>query len=763
MLIIRKSRLTIKKHYNSDRVATPSQDVFAKRKLGETDEAYEMALQLDLEGVDNEWNVKALAWCLVDLVKREVGIPNSPTLNKYIYELKNLQIADDDRVLVENISKTLQLASMAQTGEAFSSKDVFAKRKAGDINEAYEMADKLNSRFPNDEWNVKALAWCLVDLIQIEASSVEKGADPTMLNQFVLELSSLNISKDSVLDEHVPKILQLANPSYRKAKQAKEFSKAGNHKKAVEIYRDILVADPTNKEVKYSLGWEYYRLAQEQIKYEDINVNAIKIWLNQYLKLQPERSTQLHSVFLNLALKLYNKKKDCLDFVVFLRIWGVDGFRKEDFEASVNPDTNEAYQSLAEKVISAAVKQAVDKGEADFLLSIIPLLDKVIIRSTDPIWLNYYKSKALCVLGSYEEAFVLALELAKKKVGEYWVWEFLGDIQGNINLENSFSCYCRALSLKPKEEYIAGLRFKLAKILIEKNLYSEAKYEIDSIINAKGKNGHKIPDEVQEFFSLSWYQDVKLLESNQGVYDSNIDVTDNLLLSNLPWVNACVGRCFSLKDQPNKMRRIIYIKTNKSNFPLEVILPEKQFDFNQVGVGYGVQVKGEFDGDFFKVLKVDIREKNDEWDIFSEQVAVVDHVNEQKKLFHVIIARGVDAVVHFENCEDKLKVGDRVAVKLSKSSTSHGVRYQVVGCEKTDKEASSDILIKFGSEVRVSNGLGFSEEDVFIDRPLVDAHCIIDEDYVSGISVLNYNKKRNTWGWKAITIDNVYRHSEEKS
>ena len=86
MLIIRKSRLTIKKHYNSDRVATPSQDVFAKRKLGETDEAYEMALQLDLEGVDNEWNVKALAWCLVDLVKREVGIPNSPTLNKYIYD-----------------------------------------------------------------------------------------------------------------------------------------------------------------------------------------------------------------------------------------------------------------------------------------------------------------------------------------------------------------------------------------------------------------------------------------------------------------------------------------------------------------------------------------------------------------------------------------------------------------------------------------------------------------------------------------------------
>ena len=45
-----------------------------------------------------------------------------------------------------------------------SSKEVFALRKEGSLDEAYTMALEIIEADPNDEWNIKAIAWCLYDL-----------------------------------------------------------------------------------------------------------------------------------------------------------------------------------------------------------------------------------------------------------------------------------------------------------------------------------------------------------------------------------------------------------------------------------------------------------------------------------------------------------------------------------------------------------------------------------------------------------------------
>jgi len=45
--------------------------------------------------------------------------------------------------------------------------------------------------------------------------------------------------------------------------------------------------------------------------------------------------------------------------------------------------------------------------------------------------------------------------------------------------------------------------------------------------------------------------------------------------------------------------------------------------------------------------------------------------------------------------------------------------------------------------------MGFTPDDVFIPPPLMQAQGIADGDQVTGVALLNLNKKRNTWGWKA--------------
>ena len=39
---------------------------------------------------------------------------------------------------------------------------------------------------------------------------------------------------------------------------------------------------------------------------------------------------------------------------------------------------------------------------------------------------------------------------------------------------------------------------------------------------------------------------------------------------------------------------------------------------------------------------------------------------------------------------------------------------------------------------------------------MVEIHKVKDDDYVSGEAILNYNKKRSEWAWKAIRINKVY-------
>jgi lipid-binding SYLF domain-containing protein len=60
------------------------------------------------------------------------------------------------------------------------------------------------------------------------------------------------------------------------------------------------------------------------------------------------------------------------------------------------------------------------------------------------------------------------------------------------------------------------------------------------------------------------------------------------------------------------------------------------------------------------------------------------------------------------------------------------------------------LLKSFNEHVEVRNGLGFTAGGIFIPPDVIAAGGITDGDAVNGIAVINFDKKRNTWGRKAI-------------
>ncbi|QDP01344.1 hypothetical protein FNC98_08355 [Thalassotalea sp. PS06] len=119
----------------------------------------------------------------------------------------------------------------------------------------------------------------------------------------------------------------------------------------------------------------------------------------------------------------------------------------------------------------------------------------------------------------------------------------------------------------------------------------------------------------------------------------------------------------------------------------------------------------------------------------------------------MIFDRGVDTVIPFSKTPGRLSIGDSINAKLSKSKTKHGSKYQALTIKKSDQQPNTNVLKEFSGEVRISNGLGFTSADIFIDRKLIEKYEVKDGDTVSGKAVLNYNNKRSSWGWKAIAID----------
>lgn len=507
-----------------------------------------------------------------------------------------------------------------------TSTDVFAKRKQGDLVTAYNMARELIESDPNDDWNFKAYAWCLIDLVKQYVNENNQE----LVQRFVGELKQINISpRDEVLTRSFNYVMSISDPSKESLNKAKQLSKKGQHKEAIQLLKQALAETPHDINIHDNLGWEYYRLSKPLFSQVNINTFQAKTFLSDYIRLENERPSVLHSLFLRFADKLVGSNE--FNLVSFLKDWDLQNLREEDYERFV-ADDGKSFPSIAEKVIQHGAKDALNSNNLDHANYMLPFLDALIIRFSENQWLTYYKAKLLNAIGKHEEAVGFSIKVVKNKPNDFWTWGLLGSILSHINIDEAFSCYCRALSCRTDDKFLAGLRVEFADLLIKNKKYSEAKFEIDNAINARNKEGWKIPEALGAYQQTDWYKNSEEIKSNKSFYTQNLELANSLLFKNLQWLNASVGESFAIPDKPGKVRRKLYIQNNKLKAPIEIAVPENKYNFKNLSPGTGLQVKGELDEqNRFQVFVIESREESEVWDIFSGSIAVIDHINSAKK------------------------------------------------------------------------------------------------------------------------------------
>lgn len=656
-----------------------------------------------------------------------------------------------------------------------TSKEVTAIRKAGKLDEAYAVSLELIAAPEADDWDRAAHGWCLIDMVK--RCAVE--GDQEELAKWLSRLDAFEAPLDNdVLARGREKALAMARPDRREALKAQALSKQERHEEAAEIYARLHGQRTLLAEDYKSWGWDLYHSAKGELRKPDSSeidpavVQRVKRSLNTYLAqvsaqreppearwsrrtFQAGASVNLHSLMLTLALRLAKSKH--LKMMPFLRFWNPDRFTDEDFERQTGSD-GRTYPSLAERALQSAAADAIEHDRPDDYRYILPHVEAALKRFPDNIWLKLHLVKLLRGLRRYSEALALAIQFAREKASEYWVWDLLAELSPN-EPELQLSCCAKALICSQDDDFVAKVRLKLAT-LIANSHPAEARFEVERVLAHYARAGYRIPRDASAMSGSAWYLCSSPRTTGESFYARFTEQAEALLFSHLPWADASLGHFYKVegKDgQKPRRRRSIYVREESTT--LEFSLPDTHPGVRELAVGAPLLVQYEtsvVEPWRATIHRIRLRPNGSDMDAVPERIGVIDHVNQEKAVLHVIVARGVDGVCPISIYPGDAKVGSAVAVRIARRRGRTGERTHIVSITPADQSPPPEVCRSFNQVVEITDrGFGFTRDDVFLPPHLVAAAGVASGDIVEGTAILSYDKRGGKWGMKAVAIRSV--------
>ncbi len=364
------------------------------------------------------------------------------------------------------------------------------------------------------------------------------------------------------------------------ASEIKALRKDGRMKEAFAMANAELQAEPDNIWSKRNISWVYYEYAKQFAEKGDLTGFLKCLESVKALELPPEdvmlfdtmawqigkivyRSIDEQNSHMNELLQIFHitqnfsftKPSPAYSFLFkafhkafknhgsYLQVadwWGLDNLGPEDYRLELMPD-GDRIMALAERAYINYAKHLLPQtdhfGQLTFnkvcVEAFLPRLTALIESHPEYLYPPYFNAKLLLALGDKEHMHAKLLPFARKKSGDFWVWDILAEAFSE-DKESVFACYCRALLCRSSEEMLVSLREKMAALLIERKMFDEARGEIDKLVDARNKKGWKVPKSIQDWMASEWYKVAQPLMSNEGLYKRHEFQADALLYADIP-------------------------------------------------------------------------------------------------------------------------------------------------------------------------------------------------------------------------------------
>ena len=501
--------------------------------------------------------------------------------------------------------------------------------------------------------------------------------------------------------------------------------------------------------------------------------------------------SEFHSKIL--SLYLYKLPEDRSgEMISAVGKWGFQNFAQEDWkrEKDKNDETKE-YPSLVEKVVKRYFSALKNNGLNTANESFISLLKQAVDRYKDE---QTERNLALIYAATNQKDKSLAIyRKLLFSLNRFYVWKELSDVTDDLDLK--ISALCKAVLSEPKDEFLGEVHLSLAKLMIDQNLYQEAKRELLTYKETYEKNGWKLKYD----YSLLCEQlaeEIITTKDNKDFYNSHLDAAEEFVYSDIQWVTMFISQLYTQKNDDGKeikKAKLVSVKGDEMSIKQNQLQPSdsrflgscfdvkiyqdrivlikksqtKIEDIINAVVGYvdyynkeknvyhiiGNEKKQYLlttkinlsEGDFCRFYPVPQKEEKHSFLSFDilrgrkttdnkttnrpptaiyagvvdkeqavselpEKFAVIDHINEEKKIYHCISSDGQGGVISFDQMPFSVAVKDFIKIrfvdKLKKGSSKEIVRIVV----KIDNANADEAIQKFPNKGAVVDGVNKAKQ-----------------------------------------------------
>lgn len=310
--------------------------------------------------------------------------------------------------------------------------------------------------------------------------------------------------------------------------KAYQLGKAHKTDEAYETLRPCLERNEVPTSFCEPAGWTIYRYVKEKLS-TLLPAQAYDIF-GYYLNFCAHKPAMVHSFMLLLAMKYTKLHMQEFPFIDFCRAWDLTCFRDEDYVATKGTCVDGkpvVFQSLAVRAATLLYKKLKGTQSPQLAAECLPFFTTVLQRCPDYEFTPLYIANLHAWQGDIDTAIAMFKKMLVDNQ-QWYVWKYLGDL---MEKEIKLSCYCKALTLMDKEEYIGEIHLAISSILINSHP-EQAAYELQTYIDTYQRNGWRIKDIAYEIRK----QLGSVLPSHDGkaFYRQHTTAAENFVYGNCP-------------------------------------------------------------------------------------------------------------------------------------------------------------------------------------------------------------------------------------
>lgn len=719
----------VNSNYREERPSTP---IYALRKEGKLEDAYQLALRLyQQDSADDDIN-KAFSWVLIDLCKKFISEQNLSKAQTYFNKLSSIQFEYEDE-FVETIKKQIHILNPKIDTNYSEIQKAEELSKKGKHQEALVIFKNLISQNQLTELHHENYGWIIYRYIKAEESNLSsvhvrtflrdymnlKNERPSMLHSMILNFA-LNYSKTHS-DFKFYNFFFLWNPDnlryedlhdgYKDGKDipslisriCREFVNSNTEFNIEEFLCKIDLSKETVLDFfRESFFWNIFS-AHKENKFSEL-WNLFEQYNNNY---STHGQSKWHSEVLNLAER-FMKENDEWRFLNFFKNWNPENLRTDDWKETKKDE--HTYKPLATKAIKKAFEVLKTQTSEQNLSWLIQPYEKAIKLFPDDEWLLREKALLHFKNNELELSIKIYKQLVLELADKHYVWQEFSDCIVSDN-PLKIGMLSKALSLEKNEDFLGDIHLDLAKVLIDENLLENALIELEAYKKHREIKGWKLSSIFDELLQKT--NSVKQnLKDNWELYRKYIPFAENFAYADFNWTEVVLADKW--KDDKGKERltftdgKTIEFAIGKNRF--EVLRQSElgqifKFKLHKQEIKKEVEAKFAWHGKTvvteYKYIPL-IVEKTEKkhWEILEDTFAIVDYINKEKNIIHAITTDNKE--VFFPQITSELQIGDFLRAKIYTRKVKDEDRTELRQIQKIDKNS---VLSKFQTQIAIVDGV----------------------------------------------------------